>query len=59
MYFSEWFKLFTIKENHVEVFREVILVIARELMMRIKRLQNTMEKHSLDSYIITAEEDIW
>ncbi len=59
MYFSEWFKLFTIKENHVEVFREVILVLAKELMMRIKRLQNTMEKHSLDSYIITVEEDIW
>ncbi|MGE7691686.1 M24 family metallopeptidase [Lysinibacillus sp. NPDC097214] len=34
-------------------------MLEKELMMRIKCLQNAMKKHSLDAYIITAEEDIW
>ena len=34
-------------------------LLKKELMNRINKLQNTMEILSLDSYIITAEEDIW
>lgn len=34
-------------------------MVKQELMSRIKRLRTTMEIQSLDSYIITAEEDIW
>ncbi len=30
-----------------------------ELLSRIERLQQVMETHSLDAYIITSEEDIW
>ena len=34
-------------------------MLKQELINRIQRLQKVMETHSLDSYIITAEEDIW
>lgn len=34
-------------------------MLKQELQNRIKYLQMTMKKHSLDCYIITAEEDIW
>ena len=34
-------------------------MLKQELLNRMDRLQKAMETHSLDSYIITAEEDIW
>lgn len=34
-------------------------MLKHELQNRMDRFQKTMETHSLDSYIITAEEDIW
>ncbi|WP_066307489.1 Xaa-Pro peptidase family protein [Bacillus sp. FJAT-29814] len=34
-------------------------MLKQELLYRIGRLQKTLETHSIDSYIITAEEDIW
>ena len=34
-------------------------MLKHELMNRIKQLQNTLEENKVDSYIITAEEDIW
>lgn len=34
-------------------------MLKQELINRVKRLQQSMKKESLDSYLITAEEDIW
>lgn len=34
-------------------------LLKQELLNRIKILQKTLEKQSLDAYIITAEDDIW
>jgi len=34
-------------------------VLKNELLQRITSLQDTLNQHSLDAYIVTAEEDIW
>ncbi len=48
------------KTNHLfSPDKGALAMLKQELLTRIKVLQDSMEKLSLDSYIITAEEDIW